>query len=388
MFLFNQLDRMQAAPSIPYRRVLRCYPVAFNTETHVDVSEAETGGKIFLPQSALEYLLQQRISYPMHFMVRNPRTSLFTHCGVSEFTAPEGVCYLPPWMMDQICAETGDTVEVAYTVLPRGTGVKLQPCTKDFLEITDHRAVLEIMMTKYSALTVGDVFAFKYNKHEYHIEVRDVQPRNPQNSINIVEADLAVEFDPPKDMIPEGYTPPQVSSPLSDTAPPGERRARRKNGDKKKKKRKMSQKRKREDSESTLDAVLPVDGVSEPSALTRESSNSEDAEISKGFTPFSGVGHTLSSDNTVPLTRTYSSTVSSSSSSSSIHRADSGTTFVPFSGEAHTVGGPSSSSSSSTPSFSPSRATLTRSQPLPAPSSQPTTPKRFVPFGGEGHRLG
>ena len=57
MFLFNQwAQQMEEAPKQPYRKVLRCFSVAFNVETHTDITDVDSGGKIFLPQSALEYL--------------------------------------------------------------------------------------------------------------------------------------------------------------------------------------------------------------------------------------------------------------------------------------------------------------------------------------------
>ena len=81
MFFFN---RFQAQPveRRPYNRVLRCYSVAFNVETHTDIAEVNSGGKIFLPQSALEYLcLLHQITPPFFF-------SLVTHTSPLIFTTP------------------------------------------------------------------------------------------------------------------------------------------------------------------------------------------------------------------------------------------------------------------------------------------------------------
>lgn len=63
MFFFNRFQP-QPAERRPYSRVLRCYSVAFNVETHADIAEVNSGGKIFLPQSALEYL---RLPSPFPF---------------------------------------------------------------------------------------------------------------------------------------------------------------------------------------------------------------------------------------------------------------------------------------------------------------------------------
>jgi len=394
MFLFNRLQQQQE----PYRKVLRCYSVAFNTETHININDVNSGGKIFLPQSALEYLLQQRISYPMHFMIRSPRTGLFTHCGVLEFTAPEGRCYMPLWMMERIGVMDEDTVEVAYTVLPRGTGVTLQACTSDFLDISDHRAVLEVMMTRYAALTVGDIFVFHYNKKDYRLEVRDVLPHNRQNAINIVETNLAIEFERPKDMPPEDSSSKMSESPVGGgTGADGEGKK-----GKKKKKKKSQKRRREEDEEEHLnvggDLLLPVDDLTEhsPKSILSEGGDGE------GFVAFSGVGHSLSSD---PSSKPSSSVTHTST----LHHADSGAEFVPFSGEAHTLSGRSSSrgsysmssngrgsltssgsfmGSSSSPAHSSSQNLYGRSALTTSASTQRSSPQRFVAFQGEGHRLG
>ncbi len=38
------------------------------------------------------------IEYPMLFKVENSATGRFTHCGVLEFVADEGMVYLPHWV--------------------------------------------------------------------------------------------------------------------------------------------------------------------------------------------------------------------------------------------------------------------------------------------------
>jgi ubiquitin fusion degradation protein 1 len=55
--------------------------------------------EVILPSSALHELARLSISYPMMFMVSNPQLGKKTHCGVLEFSAEEGLCYLPYWVM-------------------------------------------------------------------------------------------------------------------------------------------------------------------------------------------------------------------------------------------------------------------------------------------------
>ena len=38
------------------------------------------------------------VTYPMMFELKNPQSQICTHCGVLEFTAEEGMCYVPEWV--------------------------------------------------------------------------------------------------------------------------------------------------------------------------------------------------------------------------------------------------------------------------------------------------
>lgn len=61
-----------------------------------------------LPTSAFEQLARLQIEYPMLFELKNGTSGKRTHCGVLEFTAPEGHCYLPFWMMQNLMLEEVD----------------------------------------------------------------------------------------------------------------------------------------------------------------------------------------------------------------------------------------------------------------------------------------
>ena len=49
-----------------------------------------------------------------------------THCGVLEFTAPEGNCYVPFWMMQNLMLEEGGVLSVKNVSLPKATFVKFK----------------------------------------------------------------------------------------------------------------------------------------------------------------------------------------------------------------------------------------------------------------------
>lgn len=44
------------------------------------------------------------ITYPMLFKLTNKNSDRMTHCGVLEFVADEGICYLPHWVRNNNCA--------------------------------------------------------------------------------------------------------------------------------------------------------------------------------------------------------------------------------------------------------------------------------------------
>lgn len=128
----------------------RAYPMAF-----LERPSAEEGDKVILPPSALDRLTSLHIEFPMLFRVENPSIGRFTHCGVLEFVAEEGRVYMPYWLMQNLCLQTGDLVEFRNVSLPKGTYVKLQPITSDFLDITNPKAVLEKSLRLYTCLTTG-----------------------------------------------------------------------------------------------------------------------------------------------------------------------------------------------------------------------------------------
>ncbi|KAJ2891000.1 ubiquitin fusion degradation protein [Coemansia aciculifera] len=183
-----------------FSRYYSAYPIAAYPGNKAD---ANYGGKIFMPPSALEELSRLEIVYPMLFKLENDEaaTSKRTHCGVLEFTAEEGRVYLPQWIMETLDLSPGSPVKVLNVALLRGSLVKLQPQSTDFLDISDHRAVLENALRKFSALTVGDIVTIEYNGREYRIAVLETKPS--PSAINIVETDLSVDF-----AAPVGYVEP------------------------------------------------------------------------------------------------------------------------------------------------------------------------------------
>lgn len=133
--------------------------------------EVDTGGKIILPPTVLDFMANQTLQYPMLFKLSNIENNVSTHCGVLEFIAEEGTFFAPTWMLEQLKVEAGSFIKVESATLPVATFSRFQPQQTNFLDISNPKAVLENQLRKYACLTVGDVIALSYNDKIYRLKV-------------------------------------------------------------------------------------------------------------------------------------------------------------------------------------------------------------------------
>ena len=80
-------------------------------------------------------------------------------------------------MMQNLLLQEGDLVNIRSANLPKGRFVKLQPHTKDFLDISNPRAVLETTLRGFSCLTVGDTICLHYNNKRFYIDIIEAKPQ-------------------------------------------------------------------------------------------------------------------------------------------------------------------------------------------------------------------
>ncbi|CAN1231232.1 Ubiquitin recognition factor in ER-associated degradation protein 1, partial [Linum grandiflorum] len=186
----ERMDRHETS-SATFEQFYRCYPVAFLDKVVLISSPA-----VIMPPSALERLAKLHIDYPMLFELHNPSVKRVTHCGVLEFVADEGLIYLPYWMMENMLLEEGDLVQMRNASLEKGTYVKLQPHSKDFLDVANPKAILETSLRNYSCLTTGDTIMVAYNNKKFYINIVEAKP---SSAVSIVETDCEVDFAPPLD---------------------------------------------------------------------------------------------------------------------------------------------------------------------------------------------
>mmetsp|Transcript_15935 Transcript_15935/g.60727 ORF Transcript_15935/g.60727 Transcript_15935/m.60727 type:complete len:332 (+) Transcript_15935:65-1060(+) len=176
-------------PNAEFREQYHCFSMAVIGRSHL-----EQGDKMLLPPSALDTLARLNVEWPMLFNVTNEASGKSTHCGVLEFSAEEGKCHLPYWVMQNLLASEGSLISIRNVSLPKATFVKFQPQHVDFLDISDPRAVLEYTLRSYSCLTLGDHICVPYNDKNYYLEVKELQPAE---AASIIETDCNVDFEAP-----------------------------------------------------------------------------------------------------------------------------------------------------------------------------------------------
>jgi ubiquitin fusion degradation protein 1 len=119
--------------------------------------------------------------------------------------------------MQHLLLTEGDIVKVTNTSLPKGSFVKLQPVSKTFLDVHNPRAVLENSLRHFATLTKGDNIVINYNNKKFEIEIVETKP---SDAISIIEADIEVDFAPPKDYVePPKPTPAVPAQPTSTETP-------------------------------------------------------------------------------------------------------------------------------------------------------------------------
>ncbi len=176
--------------------VYRAYPAMMFGREDINLSNS-----IILPPSALGKLsgisnFGSNQKDPVLFQIMNIDLNMVTHCGVKEFTANEGCCYLPGNMFDKLCLEEGQKVNVRARTLKPGTFIKLQPHKTEFTTLPNPKAILEFNLKDYFCVTEGDTLSIKFNHKIYQI---DVVQCKPDKAIRTLNCNLEVDFAPPKD---------------------------------------------------------------------------------------------------------------------------------------------------------------------------------------------
>lgn len=131
-----------------------------------------------------------------------------TYCGVLEFVAEEGLCYIPNWMFKMLkFPEPGTPGTVALVPdLKKKYGnvrhmIKLQPHQTKFIELNNPKAVLEYQLRNFTCLHEEDTITIQVFGEKFEIDILAITPKNQYGAICIIEADVDVDFAPPLDYV-------------------------------------------------------------------------------------------------------------------------------------------------------------------------------------------
>jgi hypothetical protein len=95
--------------------------------------------------------------------------------------------------------KTEDFFFIKKVQLAKGRLVKFQPHFTKFTELSNPKVVLERALRNYACLTKGDTIVIHYGDMPFPIDIIDVEPKNPKNAISVIDTDLNVDFEEPKD---------------------------------------------------------------------------------------------------------------------------------------------------------------------------------------------
>ena len=175
--------------------VYKAFPASIMGREDIDLSNS-----IILPASALGVLSSMRnfkdSKNPILFRILNIELNMATHCGVAEFTAQEGTCYLPSNMFERLCLMEGQQVNIRNVDLKQGKFIKLQPHLTEFINNPNPKTILEYNLRNYFCVTEGDTISVKFSKKIYKL---DIVQCKPAKAIRTLNTDIEVDFCPPKD---------------------------------------------------------------------------------------------------------------------------------------------------------------------------------------------
>jgi ubiquitin fusion degradation protein 1 len=162
--------------------------------------DIDLSNSIILPQTALQKLSSMKnfgdSKNPILFRILNIELNIFTHCGVAEFTAEEGTCYIPYNMFEKLCLIEGQIVNIRNIELKAGTFIKLKPHLTEFINNPNPKTILEYNLRNYFCVTEGDTISVKFGKKIYKIDIIQCKP---SKAIRTLNCDIVVDFEAPKD---------------------------------------------------------------------------------------------------------------------------------------------------------------------------------------------
>lgn len=201
-----------------YKDTFQCFSFACSDLDTTLTESLKYTNKVLLPPEILNKVVNENkdsdIEFPLFFFIENPVTTYKCICSVHEFTAPAGVCNIPYCMLEDLCINEGDTINIELVLPVTGSFIKIRPHETAFIDLPDPKAVLELcfstdyqVLANSSTITVFD----KQSEKSYLVDIVETQP---SDYIKMIDTDIEVDFDKPLDYI-EPIPSPEPSPPPS-----------------------------------------------------------------------------------------------------------------------------------------------------------------------------
>lgn len=159
----------------------------------------ENGGRVILPDDCLMKLVNLKIfdrgdREALHLRIHGPRPQIPAFVGVLDFTGHKDKIYIPRWLQEYCGLSVGDSVCVIDAKLPKGTFMKIQAQSTDFLEIEDPASTLTAIFPNFSCVAAGQYLRFLYQGKPYDIRIQETLP---EKAVSLINTNITVDFAEP-----------------------------------------------------------------------------------------------------------------------------------------------------------------------------------------------
>lgn len=174
---------------------LNLYSFNFLPEDY-EITFNDNIGKIVLPNSILDNIYKNEDNdKPLIFkLTSDSGKEIFA--GLLDGTFEEN-CYSPYRYLQDLFVSEGSNVTIELIELEPGKKIIVQPETSDFLDLPNHKEILEKNLSEnYVALSEGTSFTITNNNKNYDLNVISTYPIN---GISLFNTDIEIDFLQPID---------------------------------------------------------------------------------------------------------------------------------------------------------------------------------------------
>ncbi|VDM56809.1 unnamed protein product [Angiostrongylus costaricensis] len=141
------------------------------------ISKLNNCGMIVAPSTFFHNVDPSKISLPLCVKVSSIRSGVFTHCGILDYSAPDGIVYIPEWVMRHLSIKDGHLIRLEPAVLAAATSALLVSVPPLKQQVRTDRCLAEWIAVNLTlpGLEEGEIRR-NVDRHSFNILVRDVKP--------------------------------------------------------------------------------------------------------------------------------------------------------------------------------------------------------------------